>query len=139
MYSDYVKMMIAMRDHVAPIAEGFGIPTVRSLIIRRRENKSTYYTEVKPRPAITTIQPEPQDLVGMEEIQLAVNTFEVKGVSRAYTRSQLVNSRVDYIVDGILEGQNVTGGFVCTLVSVAENALTWDLIVRSLIGEQKLY
>lgn len=139
MYSDYFTQMLQFRDYTAPLAENLGLPTVRSLIIRRRENKNISYTSIQPLPVITIAYPQAQGLSGINSLEITTGDFEVKGVSRTYTRSQLVGSRIDYIIDGVLSNEQGTGGIICDLIAITENILTWDLSLRQKIGEQKLY
>lgn len=138
MYLDYIQHMLTLRDYIAPLAGELGIPTTRSLIIRRRESRNTTYLKVEPLPIITTAHPRIEGFDGIGSVQVITGDFEVKGVSRKYTRSQLVGSRIDYVIDGILQDGVVNGGMICDLVTITENTLTWDLVLRQKIGEQKM-
>lgn len=138
-YSNYWQDMLALRDYAAPLAAKLAVPTTRSLIIRRREGKDTSYIEIQPQPNITTAYPKIEAIYGVGNLQVITGDFEVKGVSRKYTRSQLIGTRIDYIIDGLLQNNTVVGGMTCDLVTISENTLTWDLVLRQRIGEQKLY
>lgn len=138
MYPDYIQQMLALRDYAAPLAVELCIPSARSLIIRRRESRNTNYLKVEPLPTITTAYPKIEGFDGIGSVQVITGDFEVKGVSRKYMRSQLVGSRIDYVIDGILQDGVVNGGMICDLVTITENTLTWDLVLRQKIGEQKM-
>ena len=140
MYSDFFAQMLQMRDYAAPLAEMLAVPNVRSLIIRNRQNtRSPTYTEIVPCPVIVTAKPRLERMEGLQGLQIVTGDFEAQGVSRTYTRSQLDGSRIDFIIDGILENGVVKGGMTCDLVSISENTLTWNLTLREKVGEHQLF
>lgn len=136
----YIEQMIRLRDSVAPFAASFGIPNSRSLIIRTRSlDESLRYLAIAPTPIITEIDFSQKNIEGFSGISGPEKTFEVKGVSRHYTRFQLEQEAVDFVVGGELRLGKLVGGIVCELKSLKENPITWDLTIVQKIAEQSLY
>jgi hypothetical protein len=129
--SSFLNQMIMLRDRISPLADKFGIPTVRTLIIRTRTSIDTSFLEITPKPVIKEISPE-KDETPMRSIQGVSRKFSVKGISRRYTQEQLQYLAVDYLVDGY-------DGIPCQFVSLVANALTWDLEIEEKITEPQLY
>ena len=138
--NSYIEQMIRLRDRAAGFATQFGIPNSRSLIIRTRsQEEATRYLLVVPTPIITEVDFSQKPIEGFSGISGPVKTFEVKGISRRYTRTQLEFEAVDYILGGELRLGKIVGGITCTLQSLKENPITWDLTITQKIVENSLY
>jgi hypothetical protein len=133
----FLNEMTALRDALAPVAEG--LPTVRSLVIRRRGRDKDTFLEIEPKPLITYTSPQERSLEGMSQIQTANQQFQVQGVSRKYSYEDLVGQRLDYWIDGIVKDQELIQGIECSLVSIEEQSTVWNLTLESRIGEQQVY
>ena len=137
----FISQMVKMRDRAAALATRFGIPNVRSLIIRTRtSNGNIVYKEIIPTPIITEISNSSERMNGISGISGSSQIFEVKGVSRKYSLVELEYEALDYVVDGKVDQDQLTVvGITCQLVSVTEKSTTWDLRLVQKLGEQSLY
>ena len=134
----FLGEMTAMRDTLA--IESEGLPTVRSLIIRRRnrDDEETFLAIV-PKPLIVYSSPQEKGLNGATQMQSANQQFQVKGISRKYLYEDLVGQRLDYWIDGIVVDGALVQGIECSFVSIEEHSLVWNLTIESKIGEQQVY
>jgi len=131
-----MQQMVGLRDSVAPLAGVWGIPTVRSLILRKRfasdtEGLVTEFVEITPRVHIDTVSPRLANAF-QSSIQIEIDDFQVSGISRSYSRSDLVGTSIAYFVDGVLtdDGSAIASGIECDFIAITESSLTWDLILR---------
>lgn len=134
---DFLGEMIELRDELA--GEASGLPTVRSLVISRRDGEIETYLEVEPKPHITYTSPQEKGLDGMSQIQIANQQFQVQGISRRYSLEELTGQRLSYWIDGVVVGGQLIDGIECSLVSIEEESLVWNMTLESRIGEQQIY
>lgn len=135
---DFLNEMTALRDGLA--AEAEGLPTVRSLIVRRRNrDDEETFLEIEPKPLITYSSPQERGLEGASQIQTANQQFQVQGISKKYSYEDLVGQRLDYWIDGVVVDGELTEGIECSFVSIEEQSIVWNLTLESKIGEQQVY
>ena len=139
MSQSFIEQMIGLRDRVAPLAKEFGNPNVLSLIIRKRENGSFQYLEIKPDPVIQEDFPTREEIQKLSSVEGLTRTFSVSGISRKYREEQLRGIGIDYLIGGRLSLGSAVGGVVCNLVSLDRKTLTWDAILVERISEQNFY
>ncbi|MBD1995298.1 hypothetical protein H6G00_01465 [Leptolyngbya sp. FACHB-541] len=140
MNPNLIEQMIDLRDLAAPLAEIFGVPTVRGLVIQHR-----YSSDISPIPVETLYEIEPHPVIvtanaslgqafsGAQNITIEIDDFQIKGISRRYTYEQLVGTGINYWVDAKLHPltKRRIGGVECDFVAILQgNTLTWDLILR---------
>jgi hypothetical protein len=143
-----IAQMGHVRQQIAGLAEEYGLPNVRSLIVRQRTNIGYQYTAIKPNPVIITeSSPQRNNLEDFNNIEVLQQPLMVKGISRrvdlstdwGYSYEDLVGSGIDYIVDGKLELGKVVGGIICNFESITEKTIHWDMKLIYNIGEQSIY
>lgn len=143
-----IAQMAHLRQQIAGLAEEYGLPNVRSLILRKRTDKGYQYVQVKPNPVIITeSSPQRSNLEDFNNIEVLQQPLTVKGISRrvdlatkwGYSYDDLVGSGIDYIVDGRLELGKVIGGIICNFESITERTIHWDMRLIYNIGEQSIY
>lgn len=139
MSQSFIEQMIGLRDRVAPLAKEFGNPNVLSLIVRKRENGSFQYLEIKPDPVIQEDFPTREEIQKLSSVEGLTRSFSVSGISRKYREEQLRGIGIDYLIGGRLSLGSVVGGVVCNLVSLEEKTLTWDAVLVERISEQNFY
>ncbi len=140
--TSFYEQMQGIRDAMTQVAAGQGHPLCRSLVIRRRylpEGETmpvTEFLEVDPRPIITTVSPRTAAAFqSVSGVQIEVDDFQAKGISRRYSFQQIGRdgSGYSYFVDGVLN-QDKTAillGTECDFVAATTgSALTWDLVLR---------
>lgn len=138
----YVEQMIDLRDRIAPLSGVFGIPTARSLIIRRRwlppgeESMRVDYLEVNPQPIIDRVAPSLAAAFNTS-LQVKIDDLQVSGISRRYPREWIIGTGVSYFIDAQLLMDRIVGGFEAEFVSVDELPLTWNLILRRRPDERR--
>ncbi len=142
-FGEFTGQMTVLRDS---LLEGItNLPNMRSLILRTRQYVDTSsepqysYTIITPAPIITLAYPRLEGLDGVRSLKLATGNFQVKGVSKAYTRDLLEAAGTEYFVGASLEKDGVVGGVICELDSLVEQTLTWEITLKRKIGEQLLY
>ncbi|MDJ0705118.1 MAG: hypothetical protein QNJ46_17690 [Leptolyngbyaceae cyanobacterium MO_188.B28] len=125
----------------------YGVPTVRSLVIRKRQvvggKMQEEYIDIQPKPVITTVDEKQVGTPFNESIQIEIDDFMVKGVSRQGCGYDFLNFRdtgVEFWVDAqLLGGWNgpvwtpyqIVGGIPCDFLAITKsNTLTWDLLLR---------
>lgn len=138
-YPKLIELMIARRDRAADRATKFGLPNIRSLIIVTRLPGEDKYLEIKPTPTINELGTDSQAIDGLNRVSGAVKTYEVKGISRSYTKEQLEHQAVDYIIDGKLKFGEIISGTLCRLTKITEQTLTWEMTLEERIGERNFY
>lgn len=128
---------IALRDKAASLANRYKGFTVRSLVIRRY-SLSPEFIQVEPAPAIELVQLKPEELI--KGAQQAGATYDVKGISKKFARTELEQEVTEFIIDGQTADNPVTG-ISCNLVqgSLVEGDLCWELKLIQRIGEERLY
>lgn len=134
---------IALRDKAASLARRYKGFTVRSLVIRT----DLEFKQVEPAPTVELIQLKPEELI--KGAQQAGATYEVKGISKKFTRTELEQEAIEFVIDGqtaegssaSLSTDNPVTGIFCNLVqgSLVEGDLCWELKLIQRIGEERLY
>lgn len=136
---NFLNQMASVRDRTAPLAQHFGIPNIRSFAVRYRINGGFEYLKVTPDPLIDDDYPESQGMESINNTELLIARYDVRGISRRYPKPQLEGDRIDYIVDPVWRVGELTSGIVCKLVQLVENSTTWDMKLIQKIGEEALY
>lgn len=138
-YPSFIQQMINLRDRGATLASKFGVPNVRSLVIITREENEDRYLEIEPHPIINEVRSENQEVEGLKSVTGITKTFEVKGISRKYSREQLEHHAIDYIIDGKVKFGKLISGITCRLISLNEQTTTWEMTLEQRIGESDFY
>ena len=128
--SDYISQMIGLRDSMPDIAIAFKISSLKKFYIRRRENNGLTVEQVTPTPVIEEVSLELKNVADLNSLKGASKVFQVKGVSKRYTRLQLESEFVDFEIEGDIQ---------CQLIDIKENTLSWDLRLEQKLGEQQVY
>lgn len=133
--STYLNQLVLMRDRIAGFAGSLSIPTARNLIIRSKTKTgnsiATSYLKIDPTPIIDRVSPRIASAFNnSSSITIKLDDLQVKGISRSYSREQILGTGISYFVDSDLVESSINGGFECDLVSVDELPLTWNLILR---------
>lgn len=133
--SNFIQEMIAVRDQAAAVAQYFGVSTIQSFFVCRRNlNQVPEYLEIDPKPLIQNVNPQMvADFGQNQQIQIELDDIQVSGISRKYDRSQLTGSGVYYNIGGVLQGEVLEGGYEAELVpgtNVEEKTLIWNLTIR---------
>ena len=130
---DFIGEMVRLRDEISGLADGFGVPTIRSVIIRKRSDSSYTYTEIYPKPHVEVMAPAMIASFG-DSIPVKLELDDLKiTISRRYSADELTGTGVDLIVDGQLFGDRVVGGYEVERVpgmDISEKTLVWELYVR---------
>lgn len=135
----FINQMIGLRDRLAPLADEFGHPNVRSLIIRKRTSTGVEYLEITPDPVIEEEFPSKEAVQELRSVEGITKTYSVSGISRKYTEEQLRGAGIDYLVGARLKLGSPVGGVVCNLVSLTPKTLTWDAVLIERISERNFY
>lgn len=136
MNSDLIAQMIRLRDLAAPLA--LGVPTMRSLVVCKRrlepgtQRIAAAYLAIAPSPHIQQATPRTANAYRSMGIDIEMTDYEVSGLSRAYTREQLVGTDISYYVDGVLDepGTTLISGQACDFVGLTFSTLCWNLVLR---------
>lgn len=133
--STYLNQLVLMRDRIAGFAGNLNIPTARNLIIRSKTKTgnsiATSYLEIDPIPIIDRVSPRIASAFnGSNSITIKLDDLQIKGISRSYSREQILGTSISYFVDSEVVNNSISGGFECDLISVDELPLTWNLILR---------
>lgn len=130
---DFISQMVRLRDEVSTLADTFGVPTIKSVIIRKRSGASYTYTEVYPKPHVELMNPAMIASFG-DSIPVKFELDDLKiTISRRYSADELTGTGVDLIIDGQLLGDRVVGGYEVERVpgmDISEKTLVWELYVR---------
>lgn len=113
MLKSYLDHMVAVRDRAAKLAANFGIPDIKEMKIVYPNGD---HLLISPNPFISEEYPEPEAIEGLDIQGLTVR-FEVRGISRRYSESQLRGEGFQYLV----------GESLCNLIRITENMTTWDM------------
>lgn len=132
----FIEQMIALRDRSASLAPSFGVPNLRSLIIVTRLPGEERYLEIKPLPVINLLDTNNQEIEGLGNVTGVTRTYEVKGISRRYSREQLEHEAIDYVIDGKLKFGELIHGTLCRLIRLTEQTITWDMTLEERQGER---
>jgi hypothetical protein len=135
--SSILNTAIVERDKLALMADG--VPLINSLIVVTQIVGGTpQYLGIEPKPYIKQLNADMvASLRGITSVDLGEQDYEVKGVSKQYSRTQLLGStptqRRYYIVGGTLVDGAPVGGVTCIeLVSetLEETALGWNFVLK---------
>ena len=137
--ANFLEQMIGVRDRAAPLAKQFGIPNIRSFAIRYRSHKGFEYLKIEPQPVIDDDFPELEGMENINNFELMVARYQIRGISRKYKKQQLEGDRIDYIVDPVWRVGELASGIVCKLIQLTENSTTWDMNLIQKIGEEGIY
>ncbi len=89
----------------------FGLPTTRSLIVvTRATGQLPNYLQIDPTPSISTVSPK--IVRQLEGLQLELSDLMVDGISKSFSREQLIGPGKHYLIDGELYQENVNGTYV---------------------------
>lgn len=131
---------ILLRDKAARLGDRYRSYTLRSLVIQLYPDGSEIpqLIQVEPKPTIQLQELKPEELA--KGASQATKVYEVKGISRKFTRTQLEKEAVEFVIDGKTTDTPLTGIF-CHLVqgSVVETDLCWSLKLVERVGENTLY
>lgn len=136
----FVEQMMLLRDAIAPIAKELGMATSRSLVISRRvvgeSSLKIDFLEISPQPIIERVSPkQATNFNGTEQIKN--DDLQIFGISRKYPREWIVGTGISYFVDAVLINNQIRGGFECDFISIEEQPLTWNLILRRRTDERR--
>lgn len=134
----FLDTAIALRDRVAPVADLFGLPGVRSLVVRQKSGNGYAYTEIIPKPKIDDEQIGGESPERIGSASLATRVFQVQGISRAYGEQQIIGAGIDYFVDGRMVNGRLVGGILCDYVAHDELTLVWNLTLKQRIGGKQV-
>lgn len=134
----FIEQMQGVRDLTAVLACDFGVPTIRTLVIRKRVKMPgqtqivTSFVEITPTPAIDFVGPRLAGAFQAANITLEMDDFQVSGVSCVYARNDLVDTGLSYFVDGVLspDGTQILSGIECDFISITQDTLCWKLVLR---------
>lgn len=129
-FKSHLRQMIQLRDRGAYLADNFGFHSSRQLRLHIKKNNGIEVHRIHPDPTIEEIQFDIESTESVDSIKGMKKIFEVKGVSKTYTRSQLENGIYEYEIDD---------GIMCGLIDLTENTLTWDLRLEQSIREEGLF
>jgi hypothetical protein len=106
------------RDSVAAEASNFGVPTIRTLIVCKRDAiNPTTYLPITPSPHIEQINPK---MVALYEkipnLDVELTDLKVSGISKAYTPNQLTGIGTYYLIDAALVDGVPVGGIEADMV-----------------------
>jgi hypothetical protein len=136
MSGSFIAQMVGLRDMTAKLSASFGVPVVRSLVLRRRINRSgvivTSFVEISPQPVIDLVGPRLASAFQNSSIVLEIDDYQISGISRSYSRSEIVDTGITYFVDGVLSEDKTTllSGIECDFISILEETLCWRLVLR---------
>lgn len=121
-----------IRDMISPIAREMGVPFCRSLVMVYRNPMADQYIQVQPNPITNQLTSKMAAVVSqISEVELDTNDFEIKGISRENHSYQQIRNADYFIVDGEVSSEGIlTPGIICDFVSISEQALGWDLVLK---------
>lgn len=137
MNADLMAQMVDLRDLAAELAEG--VPTIRSLIVRKRVKEPGYtllkttFLEISPKPHIVTVSPRLAGAYQNSSLVLEIDDFQVNGISTRYGYNDLVGTGISYFVDGVLNDEKtvLVSGIECDFIDITHSkGLCWDMILR---------
>lgn len=141
---DFVNRMIELRDLAAQRAMFFGIHSVRQLAIKIKQDPLVFgpncfdYRWIEPAPVIVEVDRRDEVLDQLPVTTERVKMYEVKGISRTYSREDLEYRGIEYYIDAVVRDKELVEGLSCELVEITEQTLTWDLLLRERKGKPTL-
>lgn len=142
---DLSKSFQPARDAAASHAVEFGVTTAKAFTIGKRDSFFTWL-DIEPRPSIDIVSPQViavyEDIPGIE---FELDDIRVQGISKKYTRDQIMGDGIFYIIGLSCEcliklGQfrqdevEELGGIVADLVPGTEveeqHQLHWSMTLR---------
>lgn len=138
-YKAFLDQMIRYRDRAAGQASLFGLPTAKILVVRRQVTDGYHYLQIEPNPITTTSAPTSETNSNLGNAKLTAVEYQVKGISRIYTREQLVGNDIDYLLNPRWVRGQWAGGIECAYVSIIERSLAWEMTLSQKVGEQSMY
>lgn len=123
------------RDRTAQLAQQFGQPNSRTLIIcTRNPNVPTPYLAIEPRPHIQEVNPRLiETYKSIPSLQIELSDLQVV-ISGRYALEDLTGRGVYYLIDAEwFAGNEPEGGFTAGLVPeslVVRRGLGWEMLLR---------
>ena len=130
---DLLDTFRTLRDSLVPIAgyASFGLRD-RSLVIVSRALGTAI--QVVPNPDINLVSPRMVAFYRAQNITIELDTVQVSGISKLYTREQLTGSGVYYVVDGPATNNIVTGGAIYDRlpgVDLIDLPACWNILLEA--------
>ena len=123
-----------LRDSLVPIAgyASFGLKD-RSLVVVSRAAGTAI--QIVPNPDISLVTPQMVAYYArVQNISIELDTVQVSGISKLYSREQLTGSGVYYVVDGTASNNIVTGGAIYDRlpgVDLVDLPVCWNILLEA--------
>ena len=122
-----------LRNSLVPIAgyASFGLKD-RSLVVVSRALGTAI--QIAPNPDISLVSPQMVAFYRAQNITIELDTVQVSGINKLYTREQLTGSGVYYVVDGTATNNIVTGGAIYDRlpgVDLIDLPACWNILLEA--------
>lgn len=122
-----------LRDSLVSIAgyASFGLKDRTLVVVSRAAGTAI---QIVPNPDISPVTPRMVAFYRAQNITIELDTVQVSGISKLYTREQLTGSGVYYVVDGTSTNNIVTGGAIYDRlpgVDLVDLPACWNILLEA--------
>lgn len=122
-----------LRDSLVSIAgyASFGLKDRTLVVVSRAAGTAI---QIVPNPDISPVTPRMVAFYRAQNITIELDTVQVSGISKLYTREQLTGSGVYYVVDGTSSNNIVTGGAIYDRlpgVDLVDLPACWNILLEA--------
>lgn len=126
----------AIKDSLAPLANNWDQIHNRSLFIVDRSAGS--YVRVTPNPKISNASSQLIAFMQSRNIRVERDTIQIQGISKSYSRDDLLGRGKYYVVDGKEENGAIVGGKKFDRypeLDLEETPAGWNIVLKEKEGE----
>lgn len=122
-----------LRDSLVSIAgyASFGLKDRTLVVVSRAAGTAI---QIVPNPDISPVTPRMVAFYRAQNITIELDTVQVSGISKLYSREQLTGSGVYYVVDGTSTNNIVTGGAIYDRlpgVDLVDLPACWNILLEA--------